>query len=65
MLVRIKTYLAIYKPSHIAKLNQTEALMLISHKVKSPIQKIRIGFGEMDLTGRIVRTGISSILSVG
>ncbi|CAA9472262.1 MAG: hypothetical protein AVDCRST_MAG96-490 [uncultured Segetibacter sp.] len=33
--------------------------MLISHKVKSTIQKVRIGFGEMDIAGRFFRTGIS------
>ncbi len=49
MLVRIKSYLAMYKPFHIAKLKEIEELILISHKVISAIQKIRIGFGEMDI----------------
>ena len=28
---------------------------MISHKVISAIQKIRIGFGEMDIAGRFVK----------
>jgi hypothetical protein len=54
-----------YKPSHIAKLNQIEPLIMTSYKVKSTIQKMRIGFGEMYIEGRTLETDISSIQNVG